>query len=344
MPPRSYNQPGLVLRRGQGTRAQVKELQRDLRALGYLHSGIDGDFGGKTEQALRSLQYDLMNNDGRGRDGDAPVRIIDYNRSRVVVVDGALNQALAACISDMLDDSRYPKLPFSPNAAAENARIPETLAGIVQPKAPIPFIVAMFRQESNLTHYLVPGGNNEDNFVKVGLDRNREGVKDAITSRGFGVGQYTFFHYPLTEAQMRDYVVDVRRNIAHAIDELEYKFREFILGPSSGTTADDRVAEHGKTALRRCTFAEGDARYMKDCRACMQAAGTTDIVVDETPFFEGSKRKYAVTTYYKTKRYKGVPVRKNIPCDWPYAARRYNGSGVNSYHYQTIILRNILQD
>lgn len=342
MPQRPYNQPGLVLRRGQGgTQAQIKALQRDLRALGYLHSGIDGDFGGKTEQAVRALQFDLMNNDGRGRDGNAPVRMIDHNRSRVVVVDGAVSQALAACISDMLDDGRFPKLPSSANPVAENARIPVTLAGISAPQAPIPFLVAMLRQESNLMHYLVPRGNNDDNFVKVGLDRNKEGFKDAITSRGFGVGQYTFFHYPLTEMEMHEYVVDVSRNIAHAIVELAYKFDEFILGPSSGTTADDRIAEHGRGALRRCKFAADDARYMKDCKACMQAAGTVDIIMGQTPFFDGSQHKYDVTAYYKSKSYKGVPIRKNIPCDWPYAARRYNGSGANSYNYQAIILRNI---
>jgi len=33
---------------------------------------------------------------------------------------------------------------------------------------------------------------------------------------------------------------------------------------------------------------------------------------------------------------------KNIPCDWPYAVRRYNGSGLNSYHYQAKILLNVL--
>jgi hypothetical protein len=32
-------------------------------------------------------------------------------------------------------------------------------------------------------------------------------------------------------------------------------------------------------------------------------------------------------------------VRAEIPCDWPYAVRRYNGSGINSYHYQVRILR-----
>jgi hypothetical protein len=36
-----------------------------------------------------------------------------------------------------------------------------------------------------------------------------------------------------------------------------------------------------------------------------------------------------------------VPVRKNIGCDWPYAIRRYNGAGINSYHYQAKVLKNL---
>ena len=39
--------------------------------------------------------------------------------------------------------------------------------------------------------------------------------------------------------------------------------------------------------------------------------------------------------------YDAVPVRAKIGCDWPYAVRRYNGSGVNSYHYQTRIMRKV---
>jgi len=34
---------------------------------------------------------------------------------------------------------------------------------------------------------------------------------------------------------------------------------------------------------------------------------------------------------------------KNIECDWPYAARRYNDSGINAYHYQVRVLRNVLR-
>src|SRR5438128_1724988 len=54
-----YRRAGLVLRRGAGPADPlVRALQQDLRKLGYLRSGIDGQFGEDTERAVRALQYD----------------------------------------------------------------------------------------------------------------------------------------------------------------------------------------------------------------------------------------------------------------------------------------------
>jgi len=77
---------------------------------------------------------------------------------------------------------------------------------------------------------------------------------------------------------------------------------------------------------------------MNDCRACAQAAASTAIAMGD-PYYPGATGQYSLTQYYKRpERYEDVPRREDIGCDWPYAARRYNGSGPNSYHYQTRIL------
>ncbi len=95
MPPLSYQQPSLVVRRhGTGASdAQIRDLQRHLRALGYLWRGIDGAFGGGTEGAVKGLQHDLLHNDGGGNDGQAPVSVLEYNRGRVVDVAGAVDES-----------------------------------------------------------------------------------------------------------------------------------------------------------------------------------------------------------------------------------------------------------
>jgi hypothetical protein len=60
------------------------------------------------------------------------------------------------------------------------------------------------------------------------------------------------------------------------------------------------------------------------------------------PLYRGAGETWQPTEYYHSADYSGVPDRAQFPCDWPYAARRYNGGGINSYHYQMRILLNVL--
>ena len=67
-----YRRAGLVLgRHTDSGDPRVKALQQDLRRLGYLRSGIDGNFGEGTERAVRALQWDLLHAVSRGSDGEA---------------------------------------------------------------------------------------------------------------------------------------------------------------------------------------------------------------------------------------------------------------------------------
>lgn len=199
MPDRSYKNSGLVFKRGSTTasKTQIKDLQRDLRQFGYLFRWIDGGFGRGTERAVKALQHDLLSNFGHStrNDGDAPVSLIDYNKGRVVDVNGVVDQKLARCISDMLDDEQYPKLPFAENPEDANHEVVSQLDTMTSADVPLPFLKAIFKQESNLKHFYVPRGADEDNYIVVGMDTNTGG-KHIITSRGYGLGQFTLFHHP----------------------------------------------------------------------------------------------------------------------------------------------------
>jgi hypothetical protein len=74
---------------------------------------------------VKALQYDLLHNVGKstGNDGNAGVRVLDFNRGRVATVTGVVDQGLAGCISDILDDPNFPSLPKAddPNQAAHSA-------------------------------------------------------------------------------------------------------------------------------------------------------------------------------------------------------------------------------
>jgi hypothetical protein len=127
-------------------------------------------------------------------------------------------------------------------------------------------------------------------------------------------------------------------NAGAAISVLREKFDAFVVGPAS--TAQDRIVEHGMSPLRACRYAPDDAKYMKDCANCCKAAGTFTVIAGQTPVYAGAPTNYG-TTQYHGGNYAEVPVRANIPCDWPYAIRRYNGSGIDSYDYQAEVLTRI---
>lgn len=346
MPELSYQQPGLTLKKpGTGASAkQVRDLQRHLRELGYLRRGIDGAFGSGTEGAVMSLQYDLLNNTGGGSDGAAPVGVKSYNKNRVAAVTGEVDQGLAACIADMLEDEGFARLPKSDDPIAENNSIPEKIGKLPGNKMPGPFLLSVFMRESNLKQFNEPRAGDDDTYVMVGLDRNKPGQQHVITSRGYGVGQFTLFHHPPSAAEVDDIMSDVGKNLEKAADELREKFDGFVNGPTSGTQADDRLREAGNGPLRLCKFDEDDPKYMKDCKNCAVAAGIQDIKEGDTEWFAGSSGKYKSTQYYNLDKpeFRTVPIRKNFECDWPYAVRRYNGSGVNSYNYQALLLNKLL--
>lgn len=332
-----------LLIKGSKESAVIRQLQRDLRCLGYLGKGIDGQFGNGTRRAVMALQYDLLHNDGSSslEDGKAPVSVFDYNCGRIVDVNGEVDDKTAACIADMVRDTSFPKLPSVKDPKNENKAIVTSITEMQCQEVPVPFLQAILKQESNLMHYNEPGRDDEDTFIKVGLDTNA-GQKHIITSRGYGAGQYTLFHHPPTSSEIKDFMVDVSGNLKKAVSELRHKFDFFINGNSGGTRADDRIKEQGHVPLRLCRFAEDDPRFMRDCKNCLIKAGTEDIVENVTPFYAGASNTFYKTQYYQKSSYAGVPLRKNIGCDWPYAVRRYNGSGVNSYHYQVRVLLHLL--
>jgi hypothetical protein len=341
MPDLSYAQPGLTLSLSETPSSLVRDLQRDLRLLGYHKAGIDGAFGNGTAKSVRALQCDLLSNTGKSSqgDGEAPVAVTDYNRGRVAAVTGVLDQNLVACISEMLEDAAFPKLPFSNSPLADNERALQAVASMAGSQVPFPFLYGILMQESGCRHFQVPSGANLDNFVTVGCDTNDKENPSRITSRGFGIGQFTLFHHPPTPDEVSSFISDPVGNVKRGAAELRRKFDRFLIGPDS--EADDRIHEAGSGPLRLCNLDSADPRYLRDCVNCLQQAGTQNIVAGQTPLYDGSPDTYQATQYHQGSA--NVPIRKNIPCDWPYAVRRYNGSGPNSYDYQAELLLKILQ-
>ena len=342
--------PGSGGSMGQASSAQgqlVAALQVDLRRLGYLDGGIDGQFGAGTTRAVRALQFDLLHANAAGTDGNAPVAIPTYNRGRVTAVSGEVDEGLAACIDDMLADSAFLKVPeavSADEARSRNAAAVQAVAAMTGAAAPVPFMLAIFRQESDCRHYCVPTASDPDGFVIVGLDRNDQHAPDHVTSRGWGLGQFTLFHHPPTAREANGFITDPAGNVSQAFAELRDKFDNFVLPNAPGLGADERRIEiPAGTGLRLCRYQPADPKYMTDCKACAVAARKVDIHLG-TPAYAGAPFGYTPTQYYSHTDYSGIPDRSDFGCDWPYAVRRYNGSGINSFHYQTRVLQNLLTE
>src|SRR5262245_61739083 len=335
-----YRRPGLVLRRNAGgSDPLVKALQADLRRLGYLRAGIDGQFGEGSERAVRALQYDLLNAVAHGSDGDAPVSVKAYNRGRVTSITGGCDQGLVACIEEMLADHRLPTLPRSDDPGRANREAFAALQTLVGLSVPRPYLLAILLQESDGQHFRTPTPANADDFIVVGLDRNDESHPDRITSRGYGLGQYTLFHHPPRADEVANLMLDPVRNVQRAVGELNEKFENFVNGPTPGQQADDRLADFGRGPLRRCRFEPTDGRFMLDCAQC--SAESRVNIGPTTPLHPKTTETLVPTQYHPETSYTNIPDRAKLGCDWPYAVRRYNGSGINSYHYQFQVLQRL---
>ncbi len=329
---------GLTMRAGGlNPKDAVLDLQHDLRALGYLRNGLDGAFGAGTRRALIALTDDLCAN-------PATPLVAAHNHGRVPHPIDELTPALGDCIAELMDDAAFPKTPSSADPRTDNATAIAALRAAPSDRAPTPFLLAMVRQESDSQHYRVPTPKDADHFVVVGLDRGDKAYPDRITSRGYGLGQYTIFHHPPKPSDVTDFIVDIQGNVSKAYTHLREKMDRFVTGPTD--TADDHAAEHPLRPLILCRYKTSDARYMRDCAACARAAPKLNIVCDPvngTPLHPNAKpgQVYRPTAYYANTEYRDVPDRAALGCDWPYAARRYNGSGVDSFHYQARILLNL---
>ena len=65
-------------------------------------------------------------------------------------VTGIVDQKLASCISDLLEDSNFPLLPKTDDPKKENKRIIGLMKEMPSGEVPIPFVMGILKQESGL--------------------------------------------------------------------------------------------------------------------------------------------------------------------------------------------------
>ncbi|MFH1562211.1 MAG: peptidoglycan-binding protein [Nitrospirota bacterium] len=301
----------------------VYRLQTALKRLGFLgHNDIkqvNGNFGkgGYTERAIRALQYDLINKRIRGK---------DWNQGRIKEVNGIVDQNLALIIKTMLgaSDEEFFKVPYTKDRNEANKKaiqlLDEQENKIISQSVPPTFIKAILKQETGMAHYDVDG------FVYIGCDE--VSPLYVYKSRGWGMGQYTITHHPPTLKEADEFINNPVNNVDKAVKELREKFDRYIVSNSLKQCADERIKIRGKSSLIECKYKKDSPMYIKDCMNCVKNAKREDEYYGELKWHKST--------------HKNVPVWSDIPCDWPVAIRRYNGSGPNSYAYRAEVLWQIL--
>jgi hypothetical protein len=308
--------------------------------LGYHGGDLTGLWGAFLDRAVAALRWDLTH----PRDTPAIAAFNENDAVAAAPATGlcAVEPALAEMIATLVDEPAFHMTPASTEAAADNARAWAAVRAMRTGVAPTPFLAAIFRQESGGRHYAVPSPNNPDSFVVLGLDHDDDAAPERITSRGYGLGQHTLFHHPPSAAELAGVISDPVQNARGAFHDLRQKFDHEVVAPGRlGEGADDRRAEHPLLPLRLCKHAPSDPRYLADCKVCAEAVRKVNIAPGQ-PVYPGATLAWAPTARYAAAVYQGVPDRAEFLCDWPYAVRRYNDSGLDSYHYQARVLGDLL--
>ncbi|MGD0110096.1 MAG: hypothetical protein ABSC06_39700 [Rhodopila sp.] len=254
---------------------------------------------------------------------------------------GIVDSALADSIEALLEEPRIRHLPRSADPKSVDQKMIACIAHTPSAVAPVPYMLAIFMQETEGQHFAIPQEvGDDDSFLVVGLDINSS-CADEVKSRGYGVGQYTLFHHPPRVEEVADLMLDPLRNAQGAFAKLREKLDHFVVGNDPETRADDRKAEHPLLALRLCHYSPDDRRYMLARHDCARRARKVDIK-PTTPLYHLASQTYGDAEHYRDPSYVGVPDRADFQCDWPYAVRRYNGSGPDSFNYQAKVLLKLL--
>jgi hypothetical protein len=182
-----------------------------------------------------------------------------------------------------------------------------TLHGI-----PLAFATAVAEQEGNMDHF------DSDGFVKLRCEF---------------WGQYNKGDHPDYQIRYRSYGMLQILDMGHPYDDYT---RGDEVGNITNRELKESVAkniEAGacllKSLLRgdKCKYPHGDNRWY-GCKACVQSVATTP-------------KDWTNTRWHRWKC-NAVPDFALLPCGWPEAIRRYNGSGVEAFAYRDEILTRIV--
>ena len=282
----------------------VRRLQTALKRLGFYHGIIDGIYGNGTKRSVQAAQLELL-----------------------LPASGEVDDKTAKAITRLLRKAEAGerwKLPRKSDPEVEVPKDQMELYRTIMKEVGIPpcFAEALAEQEAGKDHF------DSDGFVKMrcefwyqyppvcvqrtGRHDEEEHPDYEIRYRSFGIMQILDMGHPENDYSRGSEVGNItnrelRCSVEKNIEAGAHLLRSLLTG-------------------KECVYDEDDERHYQ-CKECISAIETVE-------------RDWTETRFHKW-RSSEVPEAGLIPCGWPEAIRRYNGSGADAEAYRDEILTRI---
>jgi hypothetical protein len=231
---------------------------------------------------------------------------------------GEVDEQTTEAISELLRQAESGERWKLPRKSDPEVEVPEDQMALyreVMKENGIPsyFAEALAEQEAGSDHF------DSDGFVKMRCEfwyqyqRDSEEHPDyEIRYRSYGIMQILDMGHPADDYSRGEEVGNItnrelRESVAKNISAGAHLLRSLLTGPE-------------------CIYSEDDERHYQ-CKECIGAIETIE-------------RDWTSTRFHKW-RSSEVPSFDGIPCGWPEAIRRYNGSGADAEAYRDEILTRI---
>jgi len=265
----------------------------------------------KLQTVLKRLGYYDTRIDGKfGRGTKRAVQAFQFDSK--IEPTGVVEKAAADRLESLLLDYTRWVIPTKDEVSAPSDQMALFVETMTQLGIPLAFATALAEQEGNMDHF------DSDGFVKLRCEF---------------WGQYNKGDHPDYQIRYRSYGMLQILDMGHPYDDYT---RGDEVGNITNRELKESVAkniEAGacllKSLLRgkQCQYSENDERWY-GCRDCIKSIPT-------------APKDWTNTRWHRWKC-NAVPDYQQIPCGWPEAIRRYNGSGAEASAYRDEILTRIV--
>ena len=263
------------------------------------------------QTALKRLGYYDTRIDGKfGRGTKRAVQAFQFDAE--IEPTGVVDSATAERLENLLNDEKRWVIPMRDEVDLPQDQVSLFIEIMAEKGIPLTFATAIAEQEGNMDHF------DSDGFVKLRIEfwgqyKNADHPDYQIRYRSYGMLQIIDMGHPEDDYTRGDEVGnitnwEIKYNVAKNIEAGACLLKNLLRG-------------------EKCCYSEDDERWY-GCKACIQSIPTV-------------QKDWTNTKWHRWKC-DAVPDYQQIPCSWPEAIRKYNGSGKEAQAYRDEILTRVV--